>query len=94
LFEVFQQMTANPMLVARLGPGLFVSPAGAALEASARRGGQQHDAAESLVPCPAQTIPGDLIRDAVQRQLGLSQERLNRRQVVGHGRADLHFSFG
>ncbi len=31
LFEVFQQMTANPMLVARLGPGLFVSTAGAAL---------------------------------------------------------------
>jgi hypothetical protein len=31
LLEVHQQMTANPMLVARLGPGLFVSMAGAAL---------------------------------------------------------------
>ncbi len=31
LFEVHQQMMTNPMLVARLGPGLFVSTAGAAL---------------------------------------------------------------
>ena len=34
IFEAHEQLSANPMMVARLGPGLFVSVAGAVLVAA------------------------------------------------------------